>query len=242
MNTELATKQDLNVVSDKSAPVTPMALIEVAMQQNADVDRLEKLWELQQKYEQAEARKAYVAAMADFRERCPTINKDSTVDYTSSKGRTNYKHASLAGALAQIKQLESECGLSHSWRTTQNNKVVEVTCVVTHNLGHSESTTLIGEPDPSGGKNAIQAIGSSVTYLQRYTLFALLGLASSEDDIDGNTDALDLNEVISLFEGAETLAKLDSLANHAAKLPNDDKKAAKSAYLKRKEELKGELK
>ena len=237
MNTELATKQDLNVVSDKSAPVTPMALIEVAIQQNADVDRLEKLWELQQKYEQAEARKAYVAAMADFRERCPTITKDSTVDYTSAKGRTNYKHASLSGTLSQIQKLESECGLSHSWRTNQKNSDVEVTCVITHKLGHSESTTLTGTPDASGGKNSIQAIGSSVTYFQRYTLFALLGLASSEDDIDGNTDALDLNEVISLFEVAETLAKLDSLANHAAKLPNADKNAAKAAYVKRKEEL-----
>jgi len=157
--------------------VTPMALIEVAMQQNADVDKLEKLWELQQRYEAAEAKKAFVAAMAKFRENCPSIVK--------TKKAHNSKYAGLAETISQIKGVESECGLSHSWRTDSKNKTVEVTCIVTHELGHSEQTTLFAEPDKSGSKNSIQAIGSSVTYLQRYTLFSLLGLASIEDDLDG---------------------------------------------------------
>ncbi len=37
-------------------------------------------------------------------------------------------------------------------------------------------------PDNSGGKNSIQAIGSAVTYLQRYTLLLLCGLAAHEHD------------------------------------------------------------
>ena len=48
--------------------------------------------------------------------------------------------------------------------------------------GHSEETTLSGPADSSGSKNAIQAIGSTLTYLQRYSLVQMLGLAASNDD------------------------------------------------------------
>jgi hypothetical protein len=47
-----------------------------------------------------------------------------------------------------------------------------------------EETTLPGMPDLSGNKNPIQAIGSAVTYLQRYTLKAALGLTVSKEEDD----------------------------------------------------------
>ena len=59
-----------------------------------------------------------------------------------------------------------------------------VTCKITHELGHSEETSLSAPADSSGSKNAIQAIGSTITYLQRYTLLALTGLATHEQDDD----------------------------------------------------------
>jgi len=59
---------------------------------------------------------------------------------------------------------------------------VSVTCVVSHVDGHSEENTLSANNDTSGSKNAIQAVGSAVTYLERYSLKAALGLAAAEDD------------------------------------------------------------
>jgi hypothetical protein len=71
-------------------------------------------------------------------------------------------------------------GLSHSWTMRQSEGLIYVTCRVTHELGHFEETQLYGAPDESGGKNAVQAIGSTVTYLQRYTLLAATGLSTTE--------------------------------------------------------------
>jgi len=209
----------------KPATVTPMALIETALQQNADIDKLEKLWNLQQKYEEHEARKAFVTAMAKFRENCPAIVK--------TKQAHNSKYAGLAETISQIKSIEAECGLSHSWRTNQTGNAVEVTCVVTHTLGHSESTTLIAEPDKSGSKNTIQAIGSSVTYLQRYTLFSLLGLASSEDDLDGNSQKFG-GDVVEAFQSANSTETLRSIW---ASLSNEQKKQYRGDLEVRLEEL-----
>ena len=67
-----------------------------------------------------------------------------------------------------------------------------VTCKITHVKGHSEETTLSAPSDTSGSKNAIQAIGSTITYLERYTLLALTGLATSEMDDDGKSVEIEL--------------------------------------------------
>jgi hypothetical protein len=65
--------------------------------------------------------------------------------------------------------------------------MITVTCSVSHELGHAESTSLSHSPDSSGKKNSIQAIGSTITYLQRYTILALTGLATKGQDDDGTS-------------------------------------------------------
>ena len=159
------------------AAVTPAQMLQIAVEQNADLDKLEKLMALQERWDAAQAKKAYVAAMSKFRHECPAIGK--------TRQGHNTKYAGLAEPIEQIKGILADCGLSHSWSTQQDGHQVKVTCTVTHIDGHSESTSLAAGPDTSGSKNSIQAIGSTVSYLQRYTLFAILGLASQEMDTDG---------------------------------------------------------
>ena len=45
------------------------------------------------------------------------------------------------------------------------------------------------QADTSGSKNAIQAMGSTVQYLRRYTLESVLGIATSSIDVDGQQPA-----------------------------------------------------
>ncbi len=66
--------------------------------------------------------------------------------------------------------------------------MVTVTCVVSHRAGYFEENTLTAAKDESGSKNSIQAVGSALTYLQRMTLKASLGLAASDDD-DGRASS-----------------------------------------------------
>lgn len=166
--------------------VTPNQLLHLAVESNANVEQLEKLMDLQLRWDANEARKSYVEAMTKFRSNCPVINKTKLVDFETRSGdRMGYKYAPLGVTIDNIKDIMSDCGLSHSWRISQVNGLISVTCVVTHTKGHSEDTTLSGLPDDSGKKNSIQQIASTVSYLERYTLFALLGLASQDMDDDG---------------------------------------------------------
>lgn len=162
--------------------VTPMDLLDRAMQRGVDADALGKLLDLQQRYEADQARKAFVQAMAAFKAEPLKIDKKKAVEHN---GKYMYSHATLAQVVDAVVGALSKHGLSHRWETQQDGEVITVSCVVTHELGHSERTTLSGAPDKSGAKNSIQAVGSTVTYLQRYTLMAATGLAAHDMDDDG---------------------------------------------------------
>lgn len=162
----------------------PTDLIAMAMDKGVDLEKLEKVLALKMKWEENEAKKAYVQAMAAFKANPPKIEKDKEVKFESGKGKTQYFHASLSNVTEKINAALSVHGLSAAWITSQNGQV-SVTCTITHKLGHSESTTLSAPADQSGAKNSIQAIGSTITYLQRYTLLALTGLATHDQDDDG---------------------------------------------------------
>lgn len=163
-----------------------MAIINrAASMENFDVDKLEKLLAVKERWDAAEARKAYTSAMAAFKQNPPEIIKDKRVAFQTSKGLTEYNHATLGGMCAAIVKGLSEHGISHRWDVKQSDARIMVTCILTHEQGHSESVSLNSAPDESGGKNSIQAIASAVTYLQRYTLFAATGLAAEDMDDDG---------------------------------------------------------
>lgn len=147
-----------------------------------DVAKLESLLAVKERWEKEEARRAFVVALSYFKADPPQVMKDKAVDY----GNTHYKHALLGNASALIGASLSKHGLAHRWSYDQTKPgILKVTCTLTHALGHSESVSLEGPHDSSGSKNGIQSIGSASSYLERYTLFAVSGIAAQDMDDDG---------------------------------------------------------
>jgi hypothetical protein len=174
-----------NEMQKTESPLMAAAALVQQADGKIDVDKLEALLKVQMQWEANEAKKAYVVAMAAFKKKPPEILKDKNVKYHTQKGDVDYKHATLHNVTTCINKALSEHGLTAAWVTSQDNGSVKVTCKITHTQGHSEETCLSAPPDNTGSKNAIQAIGSTVTYLQRYTLLALTGLATADQDDDG---------------------------------------------------------
>ncbi|WP_246693032.1 ERF family protein [Mesorhizobium sp. M2E.F.Ca.ET.154.01.1.1] len=168
-----------------------MAMIDRALASNATPETLERLLALQERWEASQARKAFDEAMAAAKAEIPVIAKNRTVDFTSAKGRTHYRHEDLAEIARTVNPILSKHGLSYRFRTSSvANEPVSVTCIVSHRLGYFEENTLTGPRDDSGNKNSLQQVGSTLTYLQRMTLKAALGLAAAEDD-DGRRGGTD---------------------------------------------------
>ena len=223
-----------------SAP-TPLMLLQRAMEQGVSIEQLERLQLMHERWEANEARKAFVCAMNDFKKQPPSVLKNQT----ASTGSYQYNYASLDNVCAAVIRGLSEHGISHRWETEQNDAgAISVTCVLTHDLGHSEKTTLRAMPDTSGGKNAIQAIGSAVTYLQRYTLLAATGLAAGGTDNDGAgaPQYRDLNERLEWIANStneDELRRIFSAAYKEAMYLKD--KAAVNALIAAKDKRRKEL-
>lgn len=168
---------------------TPMDMIQIALSNSSAPEIMSKLFDLQERWEKNQGRKAFDAAMADAKAEFEPILKNRAVDFTSTKGRTNYKFEDMAQIEKQVGPVLAKHGISYRYRVeSEPNSPVRVTCVVAHRDGHSEETSLTAGRDDSGNKNSIQAVGSAITYLQRYTLKAALGLAVSNDDDAGKAD------------------------------------------------------
>jgi ERF superfamily len=171
---------------DEPRSLTPMDLLQMAVDKNADIDKLEKLLEMKRRWDADEAKKAFIKALNAFKADPPEIVKDRHVAYKEVR----YNYATLANVCDQVTGALSKHGISHRWRTEQPSEgLIRVTCILTHDMGHSEETTLAAGPDSTGSKNAIQALGSAVKYLQRYTLLAATGLEAGDADNDGRSTA-----------------------------------------------------
>lgn len=161
---------------------TPMQMLAIMTQRGVSMADLKDLVALAKDWEAGQARKAFVEAMAAFKSEPTNILKTKAVNIP---GGAKFNHATLADVVDGVVANLSKHGLSHKWITEHKGEMIEVTCVITHKLGHSESCMLPGPPDTGPGRNRIQAVGSTVTYLQRYTLISLLGLAAKDMDNDG---------------------------------------------------------
>ena len=158
---------------------SPAKLLELAVSKNADLDKLEKLMDLQERWDAQQAKKAYYLSLSKFQKNCPPILK------TKAGYDKRYYYAPLDQIISVIKSSLFKSQLTYRWEQDEKDNKIMVTCIITHVDGHSEKTTLQSDPDTSGSKNTIQAKGSTVQYLRRYTLESALGIATSATDNDG---------------------------------------------------------
>jgi ERF superfamily len=230
-------------IDNGTGDVTPLGLLQMAVQQKANVDQLAKLFELQERWQASQACQAYNAAMAKFKQRPPMIlkNKHSMLD------GMEYDYATLDHVTETITESLSAVGITHRWVVSQSPEIA-VTCVLTHEMGHREETTLKALPDTSGTKNSIQAIGSTVTYLQRYTLLAATGMAAAGMDNDGRlpdeeqrptiSEAQLLRCLTSIKESPDLVTLQRNFVSAVRETHEINDKDAEAQYIKAKDERK----
>lgn len=165
------------------AATTPAELLRIAIDKNADLDRLEKLMQLQERWEAKQAKRSYDDAFASFKAEAVVVMKGRLRKDGPLRG-TSY--AELHDVVDAVTPALSRHRLSSSWKVTKDEKDwIEVTCYLRHVDGHEESVSMGGPPDNGPAKNPVQARASTITYLERQTLKAACGVAEGGDDDDG---------------------------------------------------------
>lgn len=165
------------IISNETQAV--LAMIErVVLNPEADMDKLEKMLDLQERILNRNAKQAFTADLAAMQAELPLVGK-------AGEGHNKAKYAKLEDINEAIRPTLQKYGFAVTFRTKQTEKTLTVIAILSHRLGHSEDTDLILPLDTSGSKNAVQAVGSTISYGKRYALCALLNI-STGDDTDGN--------------------------------------------------------
>lgn len=173
------TKEDTSVES----------FIHQAITANVPVETLEKLFALREKVKAEKAKEEYVRALAVFQGECPVIKKTKKV--MNKDGRTvRYQFAPLDSIVEQIKTPLAKAMLSYRWETKNENNQITAICIVTHVLGHSESSDFGVPIDSEGYMTAPQKVASALTFAKRYSLCNALGISTGDED----TDATDVGK------------------------------------------------
>jgi hypothetical protein len=148
-----------------------------------DLDRLERLLQMQIEMEKREAQKAFVEAMAAFKAENVTVVRDK------KNTQFNSQYASIGNLVGTVTPFLSKHGLSADWDLDDSSEKIKVSCNITHRLGGTKKVSLSSPPDNSGKKNALQEIKSAITYLRSITFEAACGIASEDGgaDDDGNS-------------------------------------------------------
>lgn len=183
--TQTAKKQDVEPIG-QTTPEPAVNIIQVieraALNPNVDIDKMERLLQMQKDIMRDQAKMAYTQALSEMQPNLPIIQERGSIDIGRGKPQ---RYALWEDINEAIKPHLAEHGFALSFRTGKDGEQIIVTGVLSHRDGHSEETTMHLPADISGSKNAVQAIGSSTSYGKRYTAQALLNLTSHGEDDDG---------------------------------------------------------
>jgi hypothetical protein len=82
-------------VNEIAAP-DPMQLLQTAVQNNFDIDKLKQLMDLQERWEKKEAKKRFLAALSRFQTIVPNLKKSKVAKVTmKTGGQFQYTYADL---------------------------------------------------------------------------------------------------------------------------------------------------
>lgn len=128
---------------------------------------------------------ALAAALAKAQSSFPAIPREKEVTVqTKNGGSYKFKYAPLDSILTAVRGPLADNGLAVSQLLDSDPDGLPF---LVSKLLHKDGGVIEGRtPIPHADGETVQAFGSAITYLRRYALQALLGIAAEEDD-DGNS-------------------------------------------------------
>lgn len=147
-----------------------------------DADKLEKLLAMYERIMARNAEMAFNAAFAEMQSEMPVITENGQIKVGNE---VRSKYALFEDINDTVKPILKAHGFAVTFKTKTVESGITVTAILMHKDGHREDTEMTLQADTSGSKNAVQGVGSSVSYAKRYGLTALLNITTRGEDDDG---------------------------------------------------------
>lgn len=183
-----------------------------------DIEKMERLLLMREKMAAQQAKTSYLAAFAQLQAELPAATRNGT-------GHNAKKYARFEDVVAALRPHLHAHGFSLSHRVDTTGNIIRVTGILGHRDGHTEQTEMTLPPDTSGGKTAVHAMASAISYGKRYVTLTLTGIATEDDDDgrkagEGNAKPDTLAEIKTLIE--QTKADVGAMCAHFSVETLDD--------------------
>lgn len=158
----------------------------VAMDPNADIEKMERLLVMYQSIQRDKAEREFNAALQAVQAEMPSIKRDADNKQTSST------YARLESINAALIPVYTKHGFSLSFGTKPGGEsFINVTCRVSHVAGHTRDYDYPSPIVTTGIKgNAMMtpthASGSALSYGRRYLTCLIFNVVLTNEDDDGN--------------------------------------------------------
>jgi len=171
-------------VSAGTAPSTVQAstemgaLLQMAVSQDLDTEKLEKLIELKNREEERHCKKDFDFHFAEMQKCFEPVKR--------GKDGYGYKYAPIDVMQKKYGPIISDHGFSYRWRESAlDNGGKKVTLIIS-GWGHTDDSTSFDIPklDATKQQNAAQVLGSMSTYGKRYTFMSGFGIIVEDEDDD----------------------------------------------------------
>lgn len=207
-----------------------------ALNPDVDIDKMERLLQMQERILDRQALMAYSEAMAAMQTELPSI---------AERGQAHAgQYATLEDIVDTVRPILQRHGFAVSFRIETQERGIQITGVLMHKDGHREATSMLLPADTSGSKNAVQAFGSSTSYGRRYVLCALLNITTRGQDDDGHA-AVPIKRVTPFQAGqlrqllkacpAATQEWFIGMYGDAEQVPRSDFDKLRASLIKRKQ-------
>ena len=211
MKKELATTQANEVTETNNDETGFLNFLErAAKDPSFDVAKFTALLDVKERQLNKQAEQAFNQAYTRAKLSMPRVTKEGSVEYPVDKNQPDgpkkkaFKFAKYEDIDKAIRPTEQAEGFSRIFTTEEREGGgVIVHCTLLHKDGHSKTASIPVALDTSGGKNNIQAMGSSFSYGKRYTTEMIWDIVKEGDDNDGNYDIFPIDDV--QFEAIQTL-------------------------------------
>ena len=170
-----------------------ISLIErAAFDKDFDPSKLHALLDFQERLLKRQAEAEFNADYNAMQLELPRVKKDGSVSYPVNKNNPDgpqkeaFKFATWENIDSVIRPLMKRFGFSLSFDSSmREGGGAVVTGRLMHIGGHYITAAIPLSLDTSGGKNNIQAMGSTLSYGKRYVSFMLLNIVTEGEDDDG---------------------------------------------------------
>lgn len=219
-------KVDIVEKKQQNADINALTLIDKAIEKDIDVDKFAKLVDIVKMLENEKSKRDFYEALSNFQGEVPPIKKLSRADM--GYGKPKYNYAEFGEIVTTIQEPLKRHGLSYHFEIGNEPVVIKgekgediivefvaVTCTVAHKSGYEKTTTMSVQKDAGAGKSNVQAVGSTITYLKRYTLLALLGIGTADPDDDAVSTIPENQKTIDKKEDkSDLLAEIKDKLDH----------------------------